>query len=266
MSAFDGASDSAPIAIYNRPQRGNRMAPLSNLATRDVETLVHPYTNLAGFRDAGPLILERGRGVHVYDTDGKAYIEGMAGLWCTALGYGNEELVEAAAVQMRKLSFASVHRQEPRSRHRACREAQRDRAGADLQGVLLRLGLGSERQPDQARLVSQQRARPAEEEKSGEPRKGLSRRHHRGRLADRTAGEPPRLRSTVAGLSAYGLPASLSVRGSRRERGGVRHALGRRARSADRQGGPRHGRGLHRRAGDGCGGRDRAAAQLFREG
>ncbi len=84
------------------------MAPLSNLATRDVETLVHPYTNLARFRDSGPLVIERGEGVHVYDSDGKPYIEGMAGLWCTALGYGNEELVEAAAAQMRKLSFAHL--------------------------------------------------------------------------------------------------------------------------------------------------------------
>jgi 4-aminobutyrate--pyruvate transaminase len=84
------------------------MSPLSNLATRDVETLVHPYTNLAGFRDNGPLVIERGQGVHVYDSDGKRYIEGMAGLWCTALGYGNEELVEAAAAQMRKLSFAHL--------------------------------------------------------------------------------------------------------------------------------------------------------------
>jgi 4-aminobutyrate--pyruvate transaminase len=84
------------------------MPPLSNLATRDVETLVHPYTNLSGFRDAGPFIVERGQGVYVYDTDGKPYIEGMAGLWCTALGYGNEELVEAAAAQMRKLSFAHL--------------------------------------------------------------------------------------------------------------------------------------------------------------
>ena len=82
--------------------------PLSNLATRDVETLVHPYVNLASFRDTGPLIIERGQGVYVYDTDGKGYIEGMAGLWCTALGYGNEELVEAAATQMRKLSFAHL--------------------------------------------------------------------------------------------------------------------------------------------------------------
>lgn len=84
------------------------MPPLSNLAVRDIETLVHPYTNLATLRETGPLIIERGEGVFVYDTEGKAYIEGMAGLWCTALGYGNEELVEAAAAQMRKLSFAHL--------------------------------------------------------------------------------------------------------------------------------------------------------------
>jgi 4-aminobutyrate---pyruvate transaminase len=84
------------------------MPPLSNLAVRDIETLAHPYTNLASFRETGPLVFERGQGVYVYDTDGKAYMEGMAGLWCTALGYGNEELVEAAAAQMRRLSFAHL--------------------------------------------------------------------------------------------------------------------------------------------------------------
>jgi 4-aminobutyrate---pyruvate transaminase len=84
------------------------MPPLSNLATRDVETLIHPYTNLANFRDTGPLVIERGQGVYVYDSAGKSYLEGMAGLWSTALGYGNEELVEAAAAQMRKLSFAHL--------------------------------------------------------------------------------------------------------------------------------------------------------------
>ena len=84
------------------------MNVLTNLAVRDIETLVHPYTNLAAFRETGPLVIERGSGVFVYDSDGKEYIEGMAGLWCTALGYGNEELVEAAAAQMRKLSFAHL--------------------------------------------------------------------------------------------------------------------------------------------------------------
>ncbi|MCB4771630.1 aminotransferase class III-fold pyridoxal phosphate-dependent enzyme [Ancylobacter sp. Lp-2] len=81
---------------------------LTNLQARDVETLVHPYTNLATIRDTGPLILERGQGVWVHDVDGKPYLEGMAGLWCTALGYGNEELVDAAAAQMRKLPFTHI--------------------------------------------------------------------------------------------------------------------------------------------------------------
>jgi len=84
------------------------MAPLSNLQARAVETLLHPYTNQATFRETGPLVIERGKGVYIYDADGKAYLEGMSGLWCTALGYDNEELVEAAAAQMRRLPFAHL--------------------------------------------------------------------------------------------------------------------------------------------------------------
>ena len=81
---------------------------LTNLQARDVETLIHPYTNLATFRDSGPLVLERGSGVHLYDTEGRPYLEGMAGLWCTSLGYGNAELVEAAREQMMKLPFTHL--------------------------------------------------------------------------------------------------------------------------------------------------------------
>ncbi|MCB1471694.1 MAG: aspartate aminotransferase family protein [Rhodobiaceae bacterium] len=84
------------------------MSPLSNLAVRDIETVIHPYTNLAAHRETGPLTIERGEGVRVYDANGKAYIEGLAGLWCTSLGYGNEELVEAAAEQMRKLPYGHI--------------------------------------------------------------------------------------------------------------------------------------------------------------
>ena len=81
---------------------------LSNLAVRDVETLIHPYTQLASFRETGPLIIERGEGIYVFDTEGKPYIEGMAGLWCTSLGYSNGELVEAAREQMAKMPFTHL--------------------------------------------------------------------------------------------------------------------------------------------------------------
>ena len=43
------------------------MAPLSNLAARDVETLVHPYTNLATFRENGPMVIERGEGDRLWE-------------------------------------------------------------------------------------------------------------------------------------------------------------------------------------------------------
>jgi 4-aminobutyrate--pyruvate transaminase len=82
--------------------------PLSNAQMRDVESLLHPYTNLVKFRDTGPLVIERGKGVRVYDDRGKDYIEGLAGLWCTVLGWGEEALVEAAAEQMRKLAFGHL--------------------------------------------------------------------------------------------------------------------------------------------------------------
>jgi len=84
------------------------MKPLSNLAVRDVETVIHPYTNLAAHREVGPLVIERGEGVHVWDSDGQQYIEGLAGLWCTSLGYGNKELIEAATKQLEKLSYSHL--------------------------------------------------------------------------------------------------------------------------------------------------------------
>jgi 4-aminobutyrate---pyruvate transaminase len=84
------------------------MATLSNYAARDVETLLHPNTNLAAHRSVGPLILDRAEGVYVWDQSGKRYIEGLAGLWCTGLGYGNKELIEAARSQMERLSFTHL--------------------------------------------------------------------------------------------------------------------------------------------------------------
>src|SRR5277367_2277312 len=82
--------------------------PLSNAQTRDVQSLLHPYTNLVKLRETGPVVFERGKGVRVYDEHGKDYIEGMAGLWCTSLGWGEEALIEAATEQMRKLSYGHI--------------------------------------------------------------------------------------------------------------------------------------------------------------
>ncbi len=81
---------------------------LTNSEMRDIEVLLHPATNLAAHRENGPLILDRGEGIYVYDNHGNRYIEGLSGLWCTSLGYGNKELIEAAKEQMSQLSFTHL--------------------------------------------------------------------------------------------------------------------------------------------------------------
>ena len=79
-----------------------------NLVIKDIENLFHPATNLVVHEDTDPLILNKGEGIYVYDIQGNRYIEGLAGLWCNALGFGNESLVETAANQMQKFGYGSL--------------------------------------------------------------------------------------------------------------------------------------------------------------
>lgn len=82
------------------------MAPLKNsTAQRDVEFHLHPYTNLKSLRDTGPMVFSRGSGVRVFDEAGRSYLEGMAGLWCAALGFSNVRLIEAANRELQRLPF-----------------------------------------------------------------------------------------------------------------------------------------------------------------
>lgn len=67
--------------------------------------VIYPTTNLKAVEQ---LVIERGEGVYVYDNAGNRYLEGMAGLWCTALGYGNQELIETIDAQLRTLSFSHM--------------------------------------------------------------------------------------------------------------------------------------------------------------
>ncbi len=84
------------------------MSRTEELARLDLEHLFHPSTDLKGHGQAGPLIWDRGEGVYIHDTEGREYLEGMAGLWCTALGYGEKELARVAAEQMEKFCYGPL--------------------------------------------------------------------------------------------------------------------------------------------------------------
>ncbi|WP_417817762.1 aminotransferase [Tritonibacter scottomollicae] len=65
-------------------------------------SVIYPTTN---FTATEQLCITHGEGIYVYDDSGKEYIEGLAGLWCTSLGYSNTEVVEAITDQLNRLPF-----------------------------------------------------------------------------------------------------------------------------------------------------------------
>ncbi|WP_420347137.1 aspartate aminotransferase family protein [Pelagibius sp.] len=82
------------------------MSDRSNSAVdRDIAYHLHPYTNARKNESEGSLIIDRGDGVYVIDSQGKRYLEAMAGLWCAGLGFSEERLVKAASDQMARLPY-----------------------------------------------------------------------------------------------------------------------------------------------------------------
>lgn len=77
----------------------------ANWQTRDNKHYLHPFTDHHGLGKSGTRIIQRADGVYIYDIDGNKILDGMAGLWCVNMGYGREDLVEAAARQMRELPY-----------------------------------------------------------------------------------------------------------------------------------------------------------------
>ena len=77
----------------------------NSIEARDVAYHMHSYTNARRHEEVGPIVIESGEGMHVTDTDGKRYIEAMAGLWSVAIGFGEKRLADVASRQMQKLNY-----------------------------------------------------------------------------------------------------------------------------------------------------------------
>lgn len=77
----------------------------ARLAELDVDHMLHPVTNLLRHREVGPLIIARGEGSTVFDTDGKPYLDAFAGLWNVNVGHGRTVLGDVAKAQIDQLAF-----------------------------------------------------------------------------------------------------------------------------------------------------------------
>jgi len=79
----------------------------NSLIELDRRHLVHPVSSFRGHEARGVRLLTSAKGATVTDSEGRALIDGFAGLWCVNAGYGHESVVQAAAEQMRRLPYAT---------------------------------------------------------------------------------------------------------------------------------------------------------------
>jgi len=66
---------------------------------------IHPFTDPKALKDKGPTVITRADGAYIWDADGNKILDGMAGLWCVNVGYGQQALVDAATEQLRQLPY-----------------------------------------------------------------------------------------------------------------------------------------------------------------
>ena len=84
---------------------GYRTGAHLSLEEMDKQSFLHPYTALKPHLENGPNIIASGSGVRLTNTDGKQYIDGMAGLWCVNIGWGHREVVDAITAQANDLAY-----------------------------------------------------------------------------------------------------------------------------------------------------------------
>ena len=86
------------------------LAPITNqnLWEMDRRHSLHPWTNFGPFEKEGSLVIARGQGCHLWDAEGRQYLDAVGGLWCTNIGLGRREMAEAIAAQAERLAFSNT--------------------------------------------------------------------------------------------------------------------------------------------------------------
>ena len=81
------------------------MDPNDSFKDLDRKNFFHPFSSLGTHEKNGADIFVQGKGSTLIDSNGKRYLDGIAGLWCVNIGYGNEEMANAISEQATKLAY-----------------------------------------------------------------------------------------------------------------------------------------------------------------
>jgi hypothetical protein len=172
------------------------MSRTEELARLDLEAPVSSLHRPQGPRPVRTDDLGSRRGVYIHDTEGRRYLEGMAGLWCTALGYGEKELARVAAEQMEKFCYGPLF--AGKSNEPSIRLAAKLAEWVPIEGARFLFGCtGSDANDTQVKLMRYYHNAIGKPRKEKDPfaRQRLPRCHPGLGGTDRPAGLPQAFRS-----------------------------------------------------------------------
>jgi putrescine aminotransferase len=86
------------------------MAAIEKRSRRDWQELdkdhhLHPFTDHKALHEKRSRIITRAEGSYIFDADGNRILDGMSGLWCVNVGYGQQSLIDAATRQLQELPY-----------------------------------------------------------------------------------------------------------------------------------------------------------------
>jgi len=81
---------------------------LDQLRAWDCAHLWHPFTAMADWAASSPLVIERGEGIYLYDTEGNRYLDGVSSLWCNVHGHNHPRLNEALREQADRIAHTTL--------------------------------------------------------------------------------------------------------------------------------------------------------------
>ena len=68
----------------------------------------HPFTQMQDWLADDPIIIARGEGNYLYDTEGNRYLDGVSSLWCNVHGHNHPHLNEAIRSQLEKIAHSTL--------------------------------------------------------------------------------------------------------------------------------------------------------------
>lgn len=126
--------------------------PTAELQALDAAHHMHPFSTQSGFAKKGARVITRAKGTRLWDSEGAEILDAMAGLWCVNIGYGRDELAEAAYRQMKELPYYNTFFQTTHVPVIALSQRLAELAPGDLNHVFY-AGSGSEANDTNIRMA-----------------------------------------------------------------------------------------------------------------